>query len=62
MKKRYRVPVICEAMGYLHVEADTAEEAMRIIREAQKLPVPEDLECLPETLKIDEEGEEVIDE
>ena len=54
---RWKVPVLWSMMGYLTVDAETEEEA---VKEAQRLaetcPLPADGSYLEESFEVDTEG------
>lgn len=59
-KMVYKVPVVWEMMGYVLVEADSAEEAMVYAKEhADEFPLPTG-EYLEDSFEIDEEGAPIM--
>ena len=63
-KKRYKVPFYYENYGYIPVEADTPEEAVKLAKKRLKeMDVEEMLELteyLDQSESIDEEGEPLL--
>ena len=60
-EKIWKVPCVWQMMGYLEVEAKTAEEAREIAKDmARECPLPENGAYLEDSFEIDEEGEPLI--
>ena len=60
-KMVYKVPVVWSMMGYVLVDAENGEEAMRYAKEhTDELPLPANAEYLEDSFEVDEEGEPIM--
>lgn len=60
-KMVYKVPVVWSAMGYVLVEAEDGEEAMKYVKEhLDEFPLPANGEYIDDSFEIDEEGEPIM--
>lgn len=56
-KSIYKVPVVWSAMGYVTVEADSGEDAMKYVKDhLDEFSLPLNGEYLDDSFEVDEEG------
>ena len=60
-KMVYKVPVVWASMGYIIVDAESGDEAMKYAKEhLDEFPLPRNGEYLDDSFEVDEEGEPIM--
>lgn len=60
-KNVYKVPVVWSAMGYVLVDAESGEEAMKYAKEhLDEFSLPKNGEYLDDSFVVDDEGEAIL--